>query len=103
MAIRNSSRRAHDACLASSPACAMASGPGLRRAQTVRLDCLRPVSAYRVAFGPRARQKVFTVQSAMPRDAAITQTPCADVQGFSLQSAVRCGADERQRLEQLSR
>ena len=39
----------------------------------------------------------------MPRDAAITQTLCADVQGFSLHAAVRCGADERQRLEQLCR
>ncbi|MBA3590835.1 transposase [Methylibium sp.] len=28
---------------------------------------------------------------------------CADEQGFSLHAAVRCGADERQRLEQLCR
>ena len=68
---------------------------------------LRPPQAaactYRVAFGPRAGQKVFTVQGAMPRDAAFTQTLCADVQGFSLHAAVRCGADERQRLGQLCR
>ena len=51
----------------------------------------------------RAGQKVFTVQGAMPRDAAITQTLCADVQGFSLHAAVRCGADDRQALEQLCR
>ena len=35
---------------------------------------LRPLQAaactYRIAFGPRAGQKVFTVQGAMPRDAA---------------------------------
>ena len=68
---------------------------------------LRPLQAaaatYRIAFGPRAGQKVFTVQGAMPRDTAFTQALCADMQGFSLHAAVRCGADERQRLEQLCR
>ena len=38
---------------------------------------LRPLQAaactYRIAFGPRAGQKVFTVQGAMPRDAARAQ------------------------------
>ena len=33
------------------------------------LDRLSPGSAYRIAFGPRADQKVLTVQGAMPRDA----------------------------------
>ena len=55
------------------------------------------------AFGPRAGQKVFTVQSAMPRDTAFAPELCADVQGFSLRAAVRCGADDRQALEQLCR
>ena len=68
---------------------------------------LRPLQAaactYRIAFGPRAGQKVFTVQGAMPRDAAFTQTMCAEVQGFSLHTAVRCAADARQRLERLCR
>jgi len=32
---------------------------------------------------------VFTVQGAMPRDAAFTQALCADEQGFSLHVAVR--------------
>ena len=58
---------------------------------------------YRIAFGPRAGQKVFTVQGAMARDAVLTQALCADHQGFSLHAAVRCDADERQRLEQLCR
>ena len=31
------------------------------------------------------------------------QTLCADIDGFSLHAAVRCGADDRQVLEQLSR
>ena len=39
----------------------------------------------------------------MPRDAARAQALCADEQGFSLHAAVRCGADDRQALEQLCR
>jgi len=39
----------------------------------------------------------------MPRDADFKQTLCADIQGFSLHAAVRCGADDRQALEQLCR
>ena len=68
---------------------------------------LRPLQAaactYRIAFGPRAGQKVFTLQGAMPRDADFKQPLCADIQGFSLHAAVRCGADDRQALEQLCR
>ena len=68
-------------------------------------DRARPPAActYRIAFGPRAGQKVFTLQGAIARDAAFTQTLCADEQGFSLHAAVRCGADDRQALEQLCR
>ena len=43
------------------------------------------------------------MQGAMPRDAARDQDLCVDHQGFSLHAAVRCDADERQRLEQLCR
>ena len=50
------------------------------------LDCLCSDSTYRMAFGPRAGQKVYTVQGAMPRDAVLTQALCADHQGFSLQA-----------------
>ncbi len=68
---------------------------------------LRPLQAaactYRIAFGPRAGQKVPTVQGAMPRDAGFTQSLCADISGFSLHAAVRCGADDRRALEQLCR
>jgi len=68
---------------------------------------LRPLQAaactYRIAFGPRAGQKVLTVQGAKPRDADFKQNLCADIDGFSLHAAVRCGADERQALEQLCR
>ena len=57
--------------------------------------------AYRIAFDPRAGQKVLTVQAVMPRDAEFKQNLCADIDGFSLHAAVRCGADERRGLEQL--
>ncbi len=60
---------------------------------------LRPLKAaactYRITFGPRTGQKVFTVQGAMARDAARDQDLCAAQQGFSLHAAVRCDADER--------
>jgi len=46
---------------------------------------------------------MFTVQAAMPRDTVLTQELCADHQGLSLHPAVRCNAQERQRLEQLCR
>jgi hypothetical protein len=58
---------------------------------------------YRIAFGPRAGQKVLTLQGAMPRETGFNQTLCADMQGFSLHAAVRCAADDRQALEQLCR
>ena len=35
----------------------------------------------------------------MPRETEFKQTLCADVDGFSLHAAVRCGADDRQALE----
>ena len=43
------------------------------------------------------------MQGTVPRVAAFTQALCADEQGFSLHAALRCCADERQRLEQLCR
>ena len=68
---------------------------------------LRPLQAaactYRIAFGPRAGQKVLTVQGAMPRDADLKQRLCADIDGFSLHAAVRCATNDRQALEQLCR
>ena len=39
----------------------------------------------------------------MPREKDFKQTLCADIDGFSLHAAVRCGADDRQALEQLCR
>jgi len=40
-------------------------------------------TTYGIAFGPRAGQKVLTVQGAMPRDADFKQSLCADIDGFS--------------------
>ena len=59
--------------------------------------------AYRIACGPRAGQKVLTLQGAMPRETDFKQMLCADIDGVSLHAAVRCGADDRQALEQLCR
>jgi hypothetical protein len=68
---------------------------------------LRPLQAaaitYRIAFGPRAGQKVLTLRGAMPREATLRQPLCADIDGFSLHTAVRVEAHDRRRLEQLCR
>lgn len=39
----------------------------------------------------------------MPRETGFKQDLCADIDCFSLHAAERCGADERQALEQLCR
>ena len=77
--------------------------PGPSPGTNSPLDCLCPGSAYRIAFGPRAGQKMLTVQGAMPRESDFKQHLCADISGFSLHAAVRCEADDRQALEQLCR
>jgi hypothetical protein len=65
---------------------------------------LRPLQAaagtYRIAFGTRAGQKVLTLQGVMPRQTDLKQTLCADNDGFSLNAAGSCAADDRQALEQ---
>jgi hypothetical protein len=68
---------------------------------------LRPPQAaavtYRIAFGPRAGQKMLTLRGATPREATVRQPLCADIDGFSLHAAVRVEAHDRKRLEQLCR
>lgn len=77
-----------------------------READSELARALGPLQAetctYRIAFGPRAGQKVFTLQGAMPCEAAFTRTLCVEEQGFS-HAAVRCDAHERSRLQQLCR
>ena len=46
---------------------------------------------YHIAFGPHAGQKVLTLQGAMPRQTDFKHTVCADIHGFNLHAAVRCG------------
>jgi hypothetical protein len=61
---------------------------------------------YRIAFGPRANRKVLTSREAIPGDTDSDYEPkplCANEQGFSLHSAVRCHANERLKLERLCR
>ena len=43
------------------------------------------------------------MQGERPRETGFNHTLCADMQGFSLHAAVRCGAEDRQALEQLCR
>jgi hypothetical protein len=52
-------------------------------------------------FGPRAGQKVLTLQGTIPREADFNQNLCADMQGFSLHAAARCDDADRIGLEQL--
>jgi len=58
---------------------------------------------YRIAFGPRAGQKVLSLQSVPRFDAQPTQQLCANAQGFSLHAEVRCAMNRRHKLEQLCR
>ena len=60
---------------------------------------------YRIAQGPRAGQKVLTLQLA-PRHLARggeSTALCANAHGFSLHAGVRMAAEDRQGLEQLCR
>ncbi|MCE2692522.1 MAG: hypothetical protein LW862_22440, partial [Rubrivivax sp.] len=56
--------------------------PGPSPGTNSPLDCLCPGSAYRIAFGPRAGQKVLTLRGAMPREDRARQPQCADIDGF---------------------
>ena len=68
---------------------------------------LRPLHrgscVYRIAFGPRAGQRVLTLQGALPKEVSAKQKLCANLQGFSLHAAVRCGGGQRKTLERLCR
>ena len=60
---------------------------------------------YRIAQGPRAGQRVLSLQFAPRRPARGEESPalCAHAHGFSLHAGVRCAADDRRGLEQLCR
>ena len=58
---------------------------------------------YRIALGPRAGQKVLSLQTVPRFEAQPTPQCCANQQGFSLHAAVRCAMNQRNKLEQLCR
>jgi Putative transposase len=58
---------------------------------------------YRIAFGPRAGQKVLSLRTVPGRDEKYTAALCAEAHGFSLHAGVRCGAHQRKELERLCR
>jgi len=59
--------------------------------------------ADRIALGPRAGQKVLSLQTVPSRAADSTQPGCVNAHGFSLHAGVRCGARPRKALERLCR
>ncbi|MGH8591559.1 MAG: hypothetical protein ACREXX_20270 [Gammaproteobacteria bacterium] len=48
----------------------------------------------RIAFGPRADQKVLSFQTVSTREPPPAPVRCADAQGFSLHAEVCCAAQE---------
>lgn len=54
---------------------------------------------YRIALGPRAGQKVLTLQTAPSQEAPPTEQRCVNAQGFSLHAEVRCAINQRHKLE----
>jgi len=58
---------------------------------------------YRIALGPRAGQKVLSLQTISRRGEPCTPPQSANAHGFSLHAAVRGGADQRKELERLCR
>ena len=57
---------------------------------------------YRIAVGPRAGRKVFTLQSLLPGDEGCAAA-AGKAGGFSLHAGVAARADERKKLERLCR
>ena len=58
---------------------------------------------YRIAFGPRAGQKMLTLQTLPSQAAASTTERCVNEQGFSLHAEVRLAINQRHKLEHLCR
>jgi hypothetical protein len=65
-------------------------------------DLLGHSITYRVAVGPRAGQKVFSLQSVPPR-AEEPRKGVAQYAGFSLHAGIGVEADQRAKLERLTR
>ncbi len=54
---------------------------------------------YRIALGPRAGQKVLSLQTVPSQAAPPTEQRCVNEQGFSLHAEVHCAAHQRKKLE----
>ncbi len=81
---------------------------GMRTLAGIDADpALTPLQAasctVRIAMGPRAGQKVLSLQSVAGSSKSATIILCANAHGFSLHAGLRCGADQRSELEQLCR
>ena len=76
-------------------------------ADTDRDSALGPLQAaactYRIALGPRAGQKVLSLQTVPSQAAPPTEQCCVNEQGFSLHAEVRCAINQRHKLEHLCR
>jgi hypothetical protein len=68
-------------------------------------DLLGHSITYRIAVGPRAGQKLFTLQTVAPRPQGLEAEPngAARVGGFSLHAGVGIVSNQRERLERLCR
>ncbi len=58
---------------------------------------------YRIAFGPRAGQKVLCLKTVPTQEPKVTAKRCVSEHGFSLHADVRCAAHQRKQLERLCR
>ncbi len=58
---------------------------------------------YRIAFGPRAGQKVLSLKTVPTQEPKVTAQRCVSEHGFSLHANVRCAAHQRNQLERLCR
>ncbi len=70
-------------------------------------SALAPLQAaactYRIALGPRAGQKVLSLQTVPTQAVQPTPQRCVNAHGFSLHAEVCCTADQRKKLEHLCR
>ena len=58
---------------------------------------------YRIALGPRAGQKILTLQTAPPQEWTSVSDRCVSQSGFSLHANTYCAATDRGKLERLCR
>jgi hypothetical protein len=76
-------------------------------ADTDRDTALAPLQAaactYRIALGPRAGQKVLSLQTIPGQEVPPTPQRCVSAQGFSLHAEVCCATHQRKKLEHLCR